>query len=38
VLIEDAAHVTSSDQPEAYATTVREFALSGQVHAGPASP
>ena len=28
VLIPDAAHVISSDQPEAYATAVREFAMS----------
>lgn len=32
VVIPDAAHVISSDQPEAYATTVRQFAL------GEASP
>lgn len=33
VLIEDAAHVISSDQPGIYATTVREFALHGPIGA-----
>jgi hypothetical protein len=31
VLIADAAHVISSDQPELYATTVRDFAMARPV-------